>query len=215
MISAPSHLRRLAAAAFACALGASAAQAALSIDVSYHSAGFTLWQFTGASTYLESSPGGTLSGSILSSIIEWKGGALTADYVPSASYNNYTTALESGSVSLSVTPSGGSATTDFVDGLHVDHDNSGDDFGISLLTADIPLAHNDLVAWTGSAVFAVDLTKLNPGSFTFTNYGDGGLPVGSPFGTLDLALTVQAIPEPSALGLSALALAAFTARRRR
>ena len=215
MLMPASLLRHIASAALACALGSSAAQAALSINISHHSTGFTLWEFSGSSNYLQASPGGKISGSTLDTIIEWKGSAAASDYVPASSYNNYTVALQSGSISVSVTPSGGSATTDFVDGLHVDHDNTGDDFGISLLSADIPLANDDLVSWSGAGVFAVDSNSLNAGSFTFANYGDGGIPVNSPFGSLDLSLAVQAVPEPTSCGLAALAGAALTARRRR
>lgn len=89
----------------------------------------------------------------------------------------------------------------------IDHDNSGDDFGISLVAADIPLAHNDVVSWSGSGVFAVDINSLNRNSYTFSNYGDTG--------TLELALSVQAVPEPHSFALAALAAVGVAIRRRR
>jgi hypothetical protein len=202
-LAAPSLLRLLACAA----LGSTSAQAALTIHVSHHSEGFTRWEFSGSANYLQTTAAGNISGSALDAIVEWKGGAATSDYVPVSTYNNYTTALQSGSISLSVTPSVGSATIGSIDGMHIDHDNSGDDFGISLLSGDIALADNDLVSWSGFGVFAVDINSINPGSFTFSNYGDTG--------ALELSLTVQAVPEPNSAALATLATAGLAFRRRR
>lgn len=182
------------------ALGlASAAQANLVIDI-YQDAdpGRTLWVFSGSAQYSETNPGGVFAGGDLASIVEWKGVTPESDYVTSF-YNNYTTSLISGSVAVSVTPSGGSAILGAIDGLHVDHDTTGDDFGISLAGSDIPLSNNALVAWSGSAVFQVDHSKLNRGSFSFQNYGDSAYGI--------LPLTLEVVPEPGTAALLILGVA--------
>ena len=105
--------------------------------------------------------------------------------------------------------------TDAIDGIHVDHDSSGDDFGVSLTAGDILLANNDLVSWSGSAVFAVDINQLNSGNFTFQNYGESVIAAGNPFGTLPLQINVSTVPEPASIGLLTAAAVGWVARRRR
>ncbi len=182
------------------ALGlASAAQANLVIDI-YQDAdpGQTLWVFSGSARYSETNPGGVFAGGDLAAIVEWKGVTPESDYVTSF-YNNYTTSLISGSVAVSVTPSGGSAILGAIDGLHVDHDTTGDDFGISLAGTDITLSNDALVSWSGSAVFQVDYSKLNRGSFSFQTYGDSAYGV--------LPLTLEVVPEPGTAALLILGVA--------
>lgn len=193
------------------ALGmASTAQANLVINI-YQDGdpGRTLWVFSGSAQYSETNPGGKFAGGDLASIVEWKGVTPESDYVTSF-YNNYTSALITGSVAISVTPSGGSAILGAIDGLHVDHDTSGDDFGVSLAGSDIPLSNNALVTWSGSAVFPVDYSRLNRGSFPFQTYGD------TSYGTLPLTLAV--VPEPGTaallmIGVAGLVGAATRGRR--
>lgn len=160
-------------------------------------AGQTLWEFSGSSTYVRGTADGLISGAAdLGLIKEWKGASgTTSDYV-SNFYNNYTTALVSGSVLVSVAKSPSNVIVDNIDGIHVDHDDSGDDFGISLALADITLNDGDVVSWSGSAVFNVDFTKLNQGTYTLNNYDNTG--------TLALTIKVENVPEPATavVGLS-------------
>jgi hypothetical protein len=86
--------------------------------------------------------------------------------------------------------------------LHIDHDDSGDDFGVGLFGDDIPLLGGDVVAWSGSAVFDVDINKLNPGAFSFSNYGGSQAVAGQIYGTLPLTLNVS-VPEVDPASLSA------------
>ncbi|MEB3200556.1 MAG: hypothetical protein VKK62_08535 [Synechococcaceae cyanobacterium] len=177
--------------------------------------GNTLWTFSGTSTYSELAPGGRFAGGALSNIIEWKGDS-ASDYVKSGTYNNYTTSLLSGLISLTVTPQAGGPLQGSIAGLHVDHDNSGDDFGTGLSGADIPLMNGDLVSWSGSGVFAVDIANLIAGSYLFNNYGE--TLQGSPFGSLPLNLVVSttpAVPAPLPVLGSAAAFACSRRLRRR
>jgi hypothetical protein len=178
------------------------AEAGLVVTVTPHgTSGQTIWTFSGSSTYTESAPGGKFAGGALTNIEEWKGASGSgSDYVVAGAYNNYTTSLISGSIGLSVT-SGGSPTTASIGGLHIDHDSSGDDFGVGLIGSDVPLSNGDIVAWSGSAVFAVDIANLNFGTFSFSNYGGSQAVSGQIYGTLPLTLKV--VPEIDPASLSA------------
>jgi hypothetical protein len=156
-------------------------------------AGQTLWSFSGSSTYGQMAPGGKFAGGELANVEEWKGDA-GSDYVKPSTYNNFTTSLVSGAVSLMVTPLVGSPSSGSIGGLHIDHDNSGDDFGVGLLGADIPLSQGDVVTWSGSAIFAVDLANLNLGSFSFTSLGGSQAVSGQIYGTLPITLNIS-VPE--------------------
>lgn len=195
-------------------LGSVPARGALVIDISRHSDGFTIWHFSGSANYVESTPGGKFAGGALNLIEEWKGSGAASDFVSTGGYNNYVVAPTSGSVSLSVATTGIGVQTDLIDGIHVDHDTTGDDFGVSLSASDIVLANNDLVSWSGSAVFAVDINKLNSGNFTFQNYGESLITGGNPFGTLPLQINVSTVPEPASIGLLTAAAVGWVARRR-
>jgi hypothetical protein len=178
------------------------AAGALTVTVKQGSApaGFTEWTFTGSSTYTQLNPGGTFAVvPPLAAIVEWKGNLLS-DYVKTGTYDNYTPTLASGLISLTVTPVSGPARSGTITALHIDHDASGDDFGIGLdglstspLNTAIPLSSNDVVSWSGSGIFPVDFTNLNVGSFLFNNYGDSTL---SRFGDLPITITVQEAPAP-------------------
>jgi hypothetical protein len=196
-------------------LGSVPARGALVIDISRHSDGFTIWDFSGSATYSELFPGGKFAGGALNLIEEWKGSGAASDFVGSGGYNNYVVAPTSGSVSLSVATAGFGVQTDAIDGIHVDHDTTGDDFGVSLTGSDILLANNDIVSWSGSAVFAVDINRLNSGNFTFQNYGESVIAAGNPFGTLPLQINVSTVPEPASIGLLTAAAVGWVARRRR
>ena len=182
------------------ALGmASAAQANLVIDIYPHGdPERTLWVFSGSAQYTQTNPGGVIAGGDPASIVEWKGTTPDSDYVTSF-YNNYITSVIGSSVTISVTSSGGSAIQGTIDALHVDHDTTGDDFGVSLAGSDIALSNDALVTWTGSAVFQVDYSKLNRGSFSFQTYGDPA------YGTLPL--TIEVVPEPGTAALLMLGVA--------
>lgn len=195
-------------------LGSVPARGALVIDISRHSDGLTIWHFSGSATYSELFPGGKFAGGGLNLIEEWKG-SHASDFVSTGGYNNHVVAPTSGSVSLSIATSGIGVQTDAIDGIHVDHDSSGDDFGVSLTAGDILLANNDLVSWSGSAVFAVDINRLNSGNFTFQNYGESLIAAGNPFGTLPLQINVSTVPEPASIGLLTAAAVGWVARRRR
>lgn len=161
--------------------------------------GQTLWQFSGSSTYTQIAAGGKFAGGpVLDQ--EWKGSA-SSDYVVANAYGNYTTSRISGAIGLSV-KTGGSETTAAINWLHIDHESSGDDFGVGVLGDDLPLLNGDIVSWVGSAVFAVDITKLNPGVFSFLNYGSSQAGSGTIYGTLPMTLNV-AIPEIDPSSLSA------------
>ena len=196
-------------------LGSVPARGALVIDIFRHSDGLTIWHFSGSATYSELFPGGKFAGGALNLIEEWKGSGAASDFVSTGGYNNHVVAPTSGSVSLSIATSGIDVQTDAIDGIHVDHDSSGDDFGVSLTASDILLANNDLVSWSGSAVFAVDINRLNSGSFTFQNYGESLIAAGNPFGTLPLQINVSTVPEPASIGLLTAAAVGWVARRRR
>ena len=163
-------------------------------------AGFTKWTFTGSSTYTQLNPGGSFAVvPPLSAIVEWKGDSLS-DYVKTGAYDNYTPTLASGLVTISVAPVSGPAKTGTITALHIDHDTTGDDFGIGLdgqstspLNTAIPLNSNDVVSWSGSGIFPVDFANLNVGTFLFNRYGDSG---SSRFGDLPITITVQGVPGP-------------------
>lgn len=186
------------------ALLASSSDAGLVVTVTRDSTpGQTLWAFSGSSIYTQLAPGGKFAaaGTSPTLIEEWKGGATGSDYVVAGQYNNFTTTLISGAIGLTVnTP--GNTYVGSVGYLHIDHDDSGDDFGVGLFGDDIPLLNGDVVTWSGSAVFAVDFTKLNPGSFLFSNYGGSQAVSGTTFGTMPLTLNVG-IPELDPASLSA------------
>jgi len=193
---------------------ASAAQANLMIDIyEYSTPGQSRWVFSGSAQYSQNVVGGKFAGGDVSLIEEWKGGGAGSDYVKTGAYNNYTTSLISGSVTLSVTPSGGSITQGSIDGLHIDHDTTGDDFGVSLAAEDIALSADALVSWSGEAIFDVDINKLNRGTFSFLNYGENPNVSGQIYGSLPLTLEV---PEPGTavlLMLGVTGLVRFTVRR--
>lgn len=189
----------LASLAVAPALLVAPSAKALSVTVSPAGpAGQSLWTFSGSATYSQMNPGGTFAGGALSLIQEWKGDG-GSDDVKTSTYNHHVAALISGSIGITVTPLTGSAVVGQIDGLHSDHDNSGDDFGVSLLDADIPLADGDIVSWSGSGIFPVDMSNLNVGIFQFVAYGEvpSGQPnAGNPYGSLPLSLTVSPAPGP-------------------
>ncbi|WP_295430951.1 PEP-CTERM sorting domain-containing protein [uncultured Thiodictyon sp.] len=215
MHSAP-FMRLIALTAFGMA---SVAQANLMIDVyEYSTPGQSRWVFSGSAQYSQSAPGGKFAGDDLVLIEEWKGVGSGSDYVKTGTegYNNERAPLISGSVTLSVTPSGGSITQGFIDGLHIDHDTTGDDFGVSLAAEDIALSADALVSWSGEAIFNIDINKLNRGTFSFLNYGEQPLPAepGQKYGSLPLTLEV---PEPGTavlLMLGVTGLVRLTVRRR-
>lgn len=186
------------------ALLASTAQAGLVVTVTRDSApGRTLWTFSGSSTYSQIAAGGKFAaaGTSPTLIEEWKGGGTGSDYVVTGEYNNFTTTLVSGAIGLTVsTP--GNLYVGSIGYLHIDHDDSGDDFGVGLFGDDIPLLGGDVVAWSGSAVFDVDINKLNPGAFSFSNYGGSQAVAGQIYGTLPLTLNVS-VPEVDPASLSA------------
>ncbi|AUB80139.1 hypothetical protein THSYN_03620 [Candidatus Thiodictyon syntrophicum] len=197
---------------------ASAAQANLMIDVyEYGTLGQSRWVFSGSAQYSENVVGGKFAGGDVSLIEEWKGAGAGSDYVKTGAYNNYTPSLISGSVTLSVTPSGGNIIQGLIDGLHIDHDTttptSGDDFGVSLAAVDIALSADALVSWSGEAIFNVDINKLNRGTFSFLNYGEDPNVPGRIYGSLPLTLEV---PEPGTavlLMLGVTGLVRFAVRR--
>lgn len=183
------------------ALLASTAQAGLVVTVTRDSApGQTLWTFSGTSTYTQIAPGGKFAGGSVLNIEEWKGDS-SSDYVRTGEYNNFTTTLVSGAIGMTVTTSGAQAFGS-IGSLHIDHDSSGDDFGVGLFGDDLPLVNGDVIAWSGSAVFAVDIAKLNGGSFSFSNYGGSQAVAGQIYGTLPLTLNVV-VPELDPASLSA------------
>jgi hypothetical protein len=188
---------------------ATASHAALTVTVSPGApSGQSVWTFSGSSIYNQQNPGGKFAAGGLALIQEWKGDS-GSDYVKTGAYNNHVADLSSGSIDIVVTPLSGSPLSGNIDGLHIDHDTSGDDFGVSLLgTVDIPLAAGDTVSWSGSGIFPVDLAKLNLGSFLFSKYGED--PLGQPYGILPINMVVS-VPGPlPLLGCGA----AFTFSRR-
>jgi hypothetical protein len=198
----------LAFIALSALVAASEAQADLMIKVhEYASPGQSRWVFSGSAQYSETVAGGKFAGGDLSFIEEWKGIGSGSDYVQTGAYNNYTTSLVSGAVTLSVTPFGGSAILGSIDGLHIDHDTTtatgGDDFGVSLAAGDILLSSNALVSWSGEAIFNVDIAKLNYGSFSFVNYGESTAVPGQIYGGLPLTMSV---PEPGSVVLMMLGM---------
>lgn len=184
------------------ALLASTADAALMITVKQGSApvGSTEWMFSGSSTYIQLNPGGAFAVvPPLTNIIEWKGDALS-DFVKTGAYDNYTPTLASGTISLTVAPVSGPVKTATISALHVDHDDTGDDFGVGLdgsstspVNTAISLNANAVVSWSGSGIFPVDITKLNYGSFLFAKYGASS---SSRFGDLPITINVQEAPGP-------------------
>ena len=174
---------------------ASTSRAELIVTVTQAGAppGQTLWTFSGSSTYTQLLPGGKFAGGALANIEEWKGDA-GSDYVKAGTYNNFTTSMISGAISLTVTPLVGSSSSGSIVGLHVDHDTSGDDFGVGLLGSDIPLSQGDVVTWSGSGIFAVDFANLNLGSFNFLNFGGSQAVSGAIYGRLPIAMNVS-VPE--------------------
>lgn len=166
--------------------------------------GHTLWTFSGSTTYVQQAAGGKFAAGAPSLIEEWKGGSPESDYVVTGAYNNHIASLQSGGINLKVT-SAGTPSFGSIDSLHIDHDTTGDDFGVGLLgTVDIPLVQGDLVEWTGSGVFDVDFTKLNLGSFSFVSYGGSTLG-GGITGQMLLTLNVNSssVPEIDPGSLSA------------
>jgi hypothetical protein len=196
-------------------LSSSLCYGALMIRVTNHpslASGQTLWTFSGSTTYARVNSDAVIAGGALAGIREWKGAGAVADYVVAGAYNNYTTSLVSGSVDISVIRGISSIVSNNLDGLHIDHDSSGDDFGVSLNSlTDIILQDQDILAMSGSAVFAVDFAKLNQGTFQFSDYDD---PLA---GTLPMTLVVQAVPEPTSamVGLGLLAASGGIRRLRR
>ena len=194
----------------------SAANAALQVTVTQAGAplGQSIWAFSGSARYSEQFPGGKFAAGSLTNIEEWKGNA-GSDYVKTSAYNNYTPALISGLIELTVASLTGSTATGTIVGLHIDHDTSGDDFGTGLAgLIDIPLADGDLVSWAGTGVFPVDLANLNMGSFFFANYGGSSAVSGRIYGTLPITMNVQPAPGPLPL-LGCGAAFAYSRRLRR
>jgi hypothetical protein len=186
----------IAAATLSC-LFASAAHASLTVTVVPVAApaAHTLWTFSGSSVYTQLNPGGKFAGEPFGNIVEWKGDG-GSDYVKTGTYNNYIASLLSGSIQINVTPAAGLPTPGSIAGLHIDHDSSGDDFGTGLQgIVDIPLANNDVVSWSGSGIFPVDIANLNIGTFAFSKYGETASIPSQPFGTLPLTMNVQ-VPGP-------------------
>ena len=198
-------------------LFAATAHASLKVTVKQGNApaGFTEWTFSGSSTYTEVNPGGTFAlVPPLTDIVEWKGDALS-DYVKPQAYNNYTPTLISGSIGITVTPPSGPAQSAIITALHVDHDNTGDDFGVGLSgSMAIPLNTNDVVSWSGTGIFAVDFAKLNVGSFSFLNYGETSTTSSQPFGNLPLTISVE-VPGPLPVLGTAFAFSCSRQLRRR
>jgi len=176
------------------------------------SPGQTRWTFSGSTTYSKVAADGILAGGPSSAIREWKGAAAASDYVVSGGYNNYLATLVSGSVDVAVTQGISTIISSNIDGLHIDHDSSGDDFGISLTSlSDLVMQDGAILSLSGSAVFDVDFAKLNQGVFNFSDYDD---PLA---GYLPITMVVQAVPEPasSLVGLGLMVAAYGTKRLRR
>lgn len=178
-------------------------------------AGSSEWIFSGSSTYSELNPGGTFAVvPPLTAMVEWKGTA-ASDYVKNGGYDNHRTEIVSGSITLTVTPASGPAVSAPIQALLVDHDNSGDDFGLGISApASIPLTADAVVSWSGQGIFAVDMAKLNVGAFPFTNYGETTPTSSQPFGTLPLTIKVQ-VPGPLPLLGCGVALSCSRHLRRR
>ncbi len=175
-------------------------------------AGQTRWTFSGSTTYTRVNSDAVIAGGSSAAIREWKGAGAVADFVVSGAYNNYLASQVSGSIDVSVIRGISSIISDNIDGLHIDHDSSGDDFGISLTTlTDIVLQDQDVLSLSGSAVFDVDFAKLNQGTFQFVDYDD---PLA---GSLPITLMVEAVPEPSSalVGLGLMAATGGIRRLRR
>lgn len=206
---------RIFASLIAWLLSSSLCSAALVITVTNDPTlpvGQTRWTFSGSTTYTRVNTDGVIAGGLLADIREWKGAGAAANYVVDGTYNNYVTGLVSGSIDVSVVRGISSISSSNLDGLHIDHDSSGDDFGISLTSlTDIVLQDQDILGLSGSAVFAVDFAKLNQGTFQFANYDD---PLA---GFLPITLVVQAVPEPSSalVGLGLIAATGSIRRLRR
>ena len=141
---------------------------------------------------------------------ELKGSGVAADYVSSTGpfYNNYIANYLSGNAQVRVN----SGVWYSIGALHIDHDNSGDDFGFSIVNAggDISLLSGDVLEFSGSSLFALDLGKLNIGTYTFSNWNDSA--------TTSANLSVATVPEPgewAAMGILATGLAGMVVRNRR
>lgn len=209
-----SHSLALAALG-ALALG-SQSMAQLVVTVTPAGGGNTLWTFSGSATYTESAAGlefRATTGWAEDDSTEWKGNGNSGNYVASGTYNNQHSLLVSGTNPV-ITVNG---TPYNIGGVIVDHDGSGDDFGVTIAgAATVPVPANATVAFSGSAVFAVDYAKLNPGVYSFGNisHAVGGTDTG--IGTLPLNMTVVPEPETWAMvtGMSLCGVGAFLRRRK-
>ena len=202
------------------ALGAlvlgSQAMAQLVVTVTPAGGGNTLWTFSGSATYAEVNVGlefRTTSGWAEEYSTEWKGSVASADYVATGAYNNQHSLLVSGTYPV-ITVNG---TPYNMGGVIVDHDSSGDDFGVTIAGVyDVPVPANATVAFSGSAVFAVDYANLNPGVYSFSSITHAVSNTDTGMGTLPLNMTVVPEPETWAMvtGMSLCGVGAFLRRRK-
>ena len=170
----------------------------------------TVWTFSGSATY-----NATIGNSKFvnqtsfnadTNTAEWKTSASlvpVAEYVGSF-YNNFNVAHPGAGADITI---GGNAYT--IDGVVVDHDGSGDDIALFISGGSSePLTQGTVVSATGSKGFAIDYSRLVPGTYSFSHFDDQG--------TLNMKLTI--VPEPgewAVLTGAALGVAGLVLRRRR
>jgi hypothetical protein len=165
----------------------------------------SIFKFSGSTTY---SGTGAFLRTNSASIDEFKGTS-SSDFVNGSVtgfYNNFVTQILSGNARVGV---GGNWYD--IDYVHLDHDSSGDDFGISIVNgSDVAINNGDVLQFAGKGVFNAFVGKLNVGTYTFSDLNSTG--------TAGLTVNVYSVPEPgewAAMGILGAGLAGLVVRSRR
>jgi len=187
------------------AIGASAQGLVLEIYGS-PTASTSLFKFSGSTAF---SGSGAFLRTSSAAMDEFKGASTGSDYVNGALpgfYNNFVAQVLSGNARAGV---GGNWYD--INYVHLDHDNSGDDFGFSIVNStDVAINNGDIIQFAGQGIVNASVGYLNPGTYTFTNLFDQG--------TANLQINVYAVPEPTewaAIGMLGAGLAGLVVRARR
>ena len=198
--------RSLAALGVLLAASATASAQSLVLDIyGGPNSATSIFKFSGSTSY---SGTGAFLRNNSASMDEFKGTS-ASDFVNgsvSGYYNNFVTQILSGNARVGV---GGNWYD--IDYVHLDHDNSGDDFGISIVNgSDVAINNGDVLQFAGKGVFNASVGKLNVGTYSFSDLNSTG--------TAGLTVNVYSVPEPgewAAMGILGAGLAGLVVRSRR